>query len=94
MKLNLLQVSGLRLLETRLLSALGTQKSKRAEMIKCQDCHIAQGTRPCVLVGRGKSVQLILKCLQKQMMGRKEIRLERGVILYERAISTRLAAAQ
>lgn len=63
-------------------------------MIECQDCHIAQGRRACVLVGRGKSVQLILKCLQKQMMGKKETQLEWGVILYERAISTRLAATK
>jgi hypothetical protein len=29
------------------------------------------------LVGRGQGVQLILKCLQKQMMGKKKTQLEK-----------------
>lgn len=46
------------------------------------------------MVGRGKSVQLILKCLQKQMMGKRETQLERAVIPYEKTISTSLAATE
>lgn len=51
-------------------------------MISCQGGHGVPGRRACVLVGRGKSVQLILKCLHKQMKGRKKTQLERGVILW------------
>lgn len=93
MKLNFLQHSSLRLLETSLCQHRGL-RNESAEMIGCQDCHIAQRRRACVLVGRGKSVQLILKCLQKQMMGKRKTQLERGVILYEKTVSTSLAATK
>lgn len=47
-------------------------------MIKCQGGHIVQGRRACVLFGTGKGIQLIRKCLHKQMMSKKKTQLERG----------------
>lgn len=56
----------------------GPQKWKCMQPIKSQDGHIVQRRRACVLIGTGKRVQLIQKCLHKQMMGKKKTQLERG----------------